>query len=105
MELKDLVREIHCTGWQLSTFEDRYIVLCVHEILDFLQGCVLPFRYEVTRCIPPFSERALPSADGYCAVDYSRKEKLYWYDSQPHPNDPILQNTHPHHKHVPVLRP
>ncbi len=29
------------------------------------------------------------------------EEKLYWYDPQPHPNDPSLQSTHPHHKHVP----
>ena len=28
-------------------------------------------------------------------------EKLYWYDSQPHPDDPSLAATHPHHKHVP----
>jgi hypothetical protein len=28
-------------------------------------------------------------------------EKLYWYDSQPHPDDPVLATTHPHHKHVP----
>jgi len=28
-------------------------------------------------------------------------EKLYWYDPQPHPNDPTLVTTHPHHKHVP----
>lgn len=28
-------------------------------------------------------------------------EKLYWYDSQPHPDEPSLQSTHPHHKHVP----
>jgi hypothetical protein len=28
-------------------------------------------------------------------------EKLYWYDSQPHPNDPTLAATTPHHKHVP----
>jgi len=28
-------------------------------------------------------------------------EKLYWYDSQPHPNDPTLAATPPHHKHVP----
>lgn len=28
-------------------------------------------------------------------------EKLYWYDSQPHPNDLALQSTHPHHKHIP----
>ena len=28
-------------------------------------------------------------------------EKLYWYDSQPHPDEPDLQNTPPHHKHIP----
>jgi len=28
-------------------------------------------------------------------------EKLYWYDSQPHPDDPLLQGTYPHHKHIP----
>ncbi|OGR06488.1 MAG: hypothetical protein A2511_10850 [Deltaproteobacteria bacterium RIFOXYD12_FULL_50_9] len=27
--------------------------------------------------------------------------KLAWYDSQPHPNDPILARTLPHHKHIP----
>jgi hypothetical protein len=28
-------------------------------------------------------------------------EKLYWYDSQPHPGESTLAATHPHHKHVP----
>ncbi|MDI6770471.1 MAG: DUF6516 family protein [Anaerolineales bacterium] len=28
-------------------------------------------------------------------------EKLYWYDSQAHPDDPALAATHPHHKHIP----
>jgi len=28
-------------------------------------------------------------------------EKLYWYDSQPHPDDPGLRSTDPHHKHIP----
>ena len=28
-------------------------------------------------------------------------EKLYWYDSQPHPDDSSLASSHPHHKHVP----
>lgn len=27
--------------------------------------------------------------------------KFAWYDSQPHPNIPSLQSTHPHHKHIP----
>lgn len=30
-----------------------------------------------------------------------RGAKRGWYDSQPHPNNPDLQPTHPHHKHVP----
>ncbi len=38
-------------------------------------------------------------AYGYEA--WRESEKLYWYDSQPHPNEPALQSTHPHHKHVP----
>jgi hypothetical protein len=29
------------------------------------------------------------------------EEKLYWYDSQPHPDDPMLASTDPHHKHIP----
>jgi hypothetical protein len=29
------------------------------------------------------------------------QEKLYWYDSQPHPNEFALADTHPHHKHIP----
>lgn len=28
-------------------------------------------------------------------------EKLFWYDSQPHPDDPKLRENHPHHKHLP----
>jgi hypothetical protein len=32
---------------------------------------------------------------------YREDEKLYWYDSQGHPDDPTLQLTHPHHKHIP----
>lgn len=27
-------------------------------------------------------------------------EKIAWYDAQPHPNEPTLASTHPHHKHV-----
>ena len=28
-------------------------------------------------------------------------EKTAWYDAQPHPNNPALASTFPHHKHVP----
>lgn len=44
----------------------------------------------------------LPLAiDGYGYEVWREGEKLYWYDPQPHPNEPALQSTHPHHKHVP----
>jgi hypothetical protein len=27
-------------------------------------------------------------------------DKIAWYDAQPHPHDPDLTSTHPHHKHI-----
>jgi hypothetical protein len=39
--------------------------------------------------------------EGYSYEVWRESEKLYWYDSQPHPTDPSLASTHPHHKHVP----
>jgi len=39
--------------------------------------------------------------DWYGYEVYRGDEKLYWYDSQPHPDDEALQSTHPHHKHIP----
>ena len=27
-------------------------------------------------------------------------DKIAWYDTQPHPDAPLLQSTHPHHKHM-----
>lgn len=39
--------------------------------------------------------------DGYGYEVWKGAEKLYWYDSQPHPDELVLQNTQPHHKHVP----
>ena len=39
--------------------------------------------------------------DWYGYEVWQDNDKLYWYDSQPHPDDPTLASTHPHHKHVP----
>ena len=37
----------------------------------------------------------------YGYVVWRSDERLYWYDSQSHPNDPTLASTDPHHKHIP----
>jgi len=46
-------------------------------------------------------DRSPLTIDGYGYEVWQGTEKLYWYDPQPHPNEPTLQSTHPHHKHVP----
>ncbi|MCK4765519.1 MAG: hypothetical protein KAW12_25180 [Candidatus Aminicenantes bacterium] len=39
--------------------------------------------------------------DWYGYEIWKGEEKLYWYDSQPHPDEPKLESTFPHHKHIP----
>ena len=56
------------------------MVLVVAEALNFAagRGWMTRYGYEV----------------------WQRGRKLWWYDPQPHPDDPTLASTHPHHKHV-----
>lgn len=39
--------------------------------------------------------------EGYSYEAWRGGKKLYWYDSQPHPHDPTLASSHPHHQHIP----
>ncbi|NJP10764.1 MAG: hypothetical protein HC866_15870 [Leptolyngbyaceae cyanobacterium RU_5_1] len=55
------------------------IKLRMREELDFDAGLITSYGYEV----------------------YRGDEKLYWYDDFPHPQDPSLASTFPHHKHIP----
>jgi hypothetical protein len=61
-----------------EVFFSMGIKLRVMEELDFEAELITAYGYEV----------------------YRHGEKLYWYDDYPHPNDPDLAATHPHHKHV-----
>jgi hypothetical protein len=58
---------------------ERSITLGVWEDLNFVRNAIQGYSYWVKRA----------------------EEELYWYDSQPHPNELSLASTHPHHKHVP----
>jgi hypothetical protein len=55
------------------------IRLRVREELDFAAALITAYGYEV----------------------YRGENRLFWYDDFPHPNDPVLASTFPHHKHVP----
>jgi hypothetical protein len=51
------------------------------------------------------SERLSHESDGLVIETYGYElwhnaKKIGWYDSQPHPNDPTLASSHPHHKHI-----
>ena len=57
----------------------RDIRLDVFELVDFQAGRIHTYSYEV----------------------YWAGEKICWYDSWEHPEDPALSATFPHHKHLP----
>lgn len=64
---------------ELSFDNDIRLVILERLVFDRLPVLIESYGYEV----------------------WKGQEKLYWYDPQPHPNNPELQSTHPHHKHVP----
>ena len=81
---------------QSSTLVVKMISSQLAEVIGtlFFAGEV---RLEVTEAIN-FAEQRI-TAYGYEV--WRGAEKLYWYDSQPHPYDATLASTHPHHKHLP----
>lgn len=74
------------------------IILCVQEFLNFELQVIEGYGYEVSRSRISGDKR--PRTEEYCRASYPEKEKLRMYDSFPHPNDPLLALTHPHHKHI-----
>ena len=62
-----------------EVFFEQGFKLRMREEIDFWEGLITSYGYEV----------------------YRNHEKLYWYDDFPHPEDPTLTETFPHHKHVP----
>ena len=59
-------------------FEQGF-TLYLYERLDFLRQQIMLYSYEVRQ----------------------RGVKLYWYDPQPHPENPNLAQNFPHHIHTP----
>ena len=62
-----------------EVFFSNGVRLRMREELDFDAGLITAYGYEV----------------------YRSEERLYWYDDFPHPGDPSLASTFPHHKHIP----
>lgn len=60
------------------TFDADY-VLDVWELLDLAAGSFRSYSYELNHA----------------------GERVWWYDPTEHPNDPTLESSYPHHKHIP----
>lgn len=71
------------------------VTVVVRGEVELSQGIRLVVREQVT------FESGLGEILDYGYEVWQGAEQLYWYDSQPHPNNPDLASTHPHHKHVP----
>jgi hypothetical protein len=68
------------TRWVTGeVFFAQDIRLHVSEVINFSRRVIVRYGYEV----------------------YRGDERLYWYDSQPHPDALSLASTYPHHKHIP----
>ena len=76
------------------------VILCVTEILNFEMQAIASYGYEVSRSHLDPDADDFPIAAQFCQASSPLKDKLYWYDSFPHPHIPALASTHPHHKHV-----
>lgn len=59
----------------------------------------LGFRLVVRERLIDTGSRVVIDWYGYEA--WRGDEKLFWCDPQPHPDDPSLASTQPHHRHVP----
>jgi len=81
----------------MIVFENN-IILCVQEFLNFELHILEGYGYEISRSHAETAQ--LAETKDYCRASFPDKSKLYWYDSFPHPNDPSLSSTHPHHKHI-----
>lgn len=62
-------------GW---IYFKNNIKLRILETIDFIDNQIVDYSYEL----------------------WTNDDKQYWYDSWPHPNDPTLAESHPHHKHI-----
>lgn len=94
-ELIYTIRE-HARSIQTSTLVLKMIAAHKAEVEGALYFAN-DIRLEVSEAVS-FDEQRIET---YGYEVYRGEERLYWYDCQPHPLEPSLASTHPHHKHVP----
>lgn len=78
---------------QVNCFTTKYNTGIARGVIYFANKILLNFVEHIN-----FN---LGKITWYSYEVWQGNQKLYYYDSQEHPNDPTLASTHPHHKHIP----
>ena len=67
----------------------------LHGEIAFAQGVRITLKERL------FFDEGPVLIEDYGYEVWHKGDKIAWYDAQPHPDDPVLASTHPHHKHIP----
>ena len=89
----ELLSQLNVRSSTVAVWSDSPYTSVAEGEVFFANGLRLRMREEVDL------DAGLITSYGYEV--YRGEERLYWYDDFPHPNDPKLASTMPHHKHVP----
>lgn len=89
----ELLANPHIVRSTVTLWSDSPYTGIAEGEVSFSNGIRLRMREEIDFSV------ALITSYGYEV--YRGDERLYWYDDFPHPEDPTLASTFPHHKHVP----
>ena len=100
--LRDYEHYVYTLRQQFSIIQSSTLVIVRRgQRIAILQGeIIFPQGYRLT-----VRER-LSLDSGSVVIEFYGYElwhnnnKFAWYDAQPHPNNPALASTHPHHKHI-----
>ena len=103
-----MLSSLHAYGRFIYTLQERFpviqrstlIVIPLGATMGSVRG-TLEFEYGISLRVVEEIDFQRQQIEYYSYTVSRNDERLYWYDPQPHPNDPSLAPTHPHHKHIP----
>ncbi len=102
-----MLSSLHEYSRFVYTIRDRFpsvrtcdlVLIPMGPTVGTLRG-VLGFDNAVTLRVLEQIDFDAQTIEYYSYTVSQRGERRYWYDPQPHPDDPSLASTFPHHKHI-----
>lgn len=101
--LHDYETFIYTLRQQHSTIQGSTLVVVPHgQRVAVLRGeLIFAYGYRITIRERISWETGVGVIESYSYELWQGTDKFTWYDPQPHPDNPALASTYPHHKHIP----